>query len=190
MAKLITKYVCQSCGAVSLRLQGKCDQCGEWNTLVETIEEKKTGVKSTKKVRGVEVQKLNQVKGDEFSRSKTGISEFDRVLGGGIVPGSLVLIGGDPGIGKSTLILQIADRLGTVLYASGEESPHQVKLRADRMGVVSNDISLLSETNIEAIIDTAKNEKPNHLIVDSIQTMWSEELVGSTGGEGQVSLCT
>lgn len=209
MAKIKTKFVCQSCGASFPAWSGKCSQCGEWNSLVEEI------ITETKNKRSVEslgskAKRLNEVRGDNFKRFKTDISEFDRVLGGGIVPGSLILIGGDPGIGKSTLVLQIARQIGghssqvsgerilspkpydlrSVLYASGEESVNQIKLRAERLEINSENILLLGETNIESIIASGEIEKPSVLIIDSIQTMWSDDLTGSAGNVGQINLCT
>lgn len=210
--KIKTKFVCQSCGASYPAWNGKCSACGEWNTMVEEIVKLVHGSQSTVH-RDVEIKKLSEVDGDNFKRLKTNIGEFDRVLGGGIVPGSLVLIGGDPGIGKSTLVLQTAKQLvhrsqftdhgnrkdglstmnselKTILYSSGEESVNQIKLRAERLNIDSDNILLLGETNIETIISAAEKEKHTLLIVDSIQTMWSEDLAGAPGNVGQVSMCT
>lgn len=191
MVKAKTKYVCQKCGAAFPTWSGRCSTCNEWNSLVEEMVTSGRGAKSSTG-RSVDVQKLSDVSGDDFKRISVGISEFDRVLGGGIVPGSLILIGGDPGIGKSTLVLQIASQLDNlaILYCSGEESVNQIKMRADRLNSGSLHISVLGETNIENIIAAAENEKPKLLIVDSIQTMWSEDLAGAPGNVGQVNLCT
>ncbi len=194
MSKITTKFVCQACGQEFRRWQGKCDQCGEWNSLVETVVQ--TRAQSSKlRTQRITTQKLSEVSDLNFKRTQTGILEFDRVLGGGIVPGSLILIGGDPGIGKSTLGLQVAAQLVTkdkqtkVLYISGEESINQIKIRASRLKTDSSNLLVVSETNIEGIIDLATKEKPNFLIVDSIQTMYSEELMGMPGNVGQVSFC-
>lgn len=161
--------------------------------MVETISESKTGG-SRASNRDSKIERLSEIKGNDFSRAKTGMEEFDRVVGGGIVPGSLILIGGDPGIGKSTLVLQVADKLlkdrASVLYSSGEESAYQLKLRADRLGIESKSLLVFPETNIETIIGQVESEKPNFLIIDSIQTMWSEDLTGAPGSIGQVSLST
>lgn len=197
MSKVKTKFVCQSCGTSYPVWTGKCNACGEWSSLVEEIVSPRTRTQASDfKNRNIDVQKLSEVKGNNFKRISTEISEFDRVLGGGLVPGSLVLIGGDPGIGKSTLVLQLArqlthnDRRLTILYSSGEESINQIKLRSERLKISSDNIFLLGETNIETVIVAAEKKKPTVLIIDSIQTMWSEELTGAPGNVGQVTLCT
>lgn len=209
MTKIKTKFVCQNCGANFPAWSGKCGACGEWNTLVEEmISSTRAGSRQSAAGRNIEIQKLSEIRGDDFKRIGTNIGEFDRVLGGGIVPGSLILIGGDPGIGKSTLVLQISRQLAvgsrqgnnilqtadrrpqtTILYCSGEESVNQIKLRSERLDIDSENILLLGETNIETIIAAAEKEKPTLLIIDSIQTMWSEDLTGSPGNVGQVTLC-
>jgi DNA repair protein RadA/Sms len=179
--------------------------CGEWNTLVEEMAARApaAGSKSARRSAGaqslseggaiVAAPRLGDVHGSEDRRWRTGIAEFDFVLGGGIVPGSMVLIGGEPGIGKSTLLLQVAATLQTTghntLYVSGEESPLQVKLRADRLTVDANDVSLLSETNLETIVATAASRSPAVMIVDSIQTIYTSDLEGAPGNVGQVREC-
>ncbi len=190
MAKARTKYVCRSCGYETVKWLGRCPDCGSFNTFDEEI------IASPVKVRGAGIQsslkpqRLNEIKPVSEGRTTTGMGELDRVLGGGLVEGSLTLIGGDPGIGKSTLLLQICSELSrqgkSVLYVSGEESPHQIKLRADRLGVSSESIKILSETNITQIDSVIMNEKPDFLIIDSIQTMYTEEASSAPGSVTQV----
>lgn len=190
MAKAKSRFVCQKCGYETVKWLGKCPDCGSFNTLTEEV------VAAPSKVRGIGIQSsvkpqlLKDIKPVNEGRASTGMGELDRVLGGGLVEGSLTLIGGDPGIGKSTLLLQICSHLGNlgkkILYVSGEESPHQIKLRADRLNINSDNIKLLSETNI-AVIDTAIiNENPDFVIIDSIQTMYSEEAASAPGSVTQV----
>jgi len=191
MAKVKTQYICSSCGAVSERWQGKCSQCGEWNTLTETQISISKKASSGALVSADKPELLGRGR-DDISRLETGIGEFDRVVGEGIVPGSLILLGGDPGIGKSTLILQVAAKIADrdkVLYISGEESAKQVSLRANRLGVKSDSLFILSETNVDSIINQIRVEKPSFVIIDSIQTMYSEDVVSASGSIGQVSLC-
>jgi DNA repair protein RadA/Sms len=193
MSKVLTKYVCQSCGYVSPRWTGKCPNCNEWNTFVEEapvptrVVRKSGGIAS--KVAPVNLQEVNSVEDVRFS---TGIGEFDRVLGGGIVAGSVILLGGDPGIGKSTLMLQVGLRLKDriVLYVTGEESLRQVKLRADRLPGTTKSIMLLPETNLELISDVIEHGNPDMVIVDSIQTMFRSDLESAPGSVGQVRECT
>src|SRR5512146_2792099 len=205
MAKTKTAYRCTECGAEYSKWQGRCDTCGEWNTLVEEIVAPKIAVGggASRRIGGarslaeggsvVATPRLREVSGSEAKRWKTGLDEFDFVLGGGIVPGSMVLIGGEPGIGKSTLLLQVAGRLDAAghatLYASGEESPLQVKLRADRLGGAAGDVSLLAETNLETVLATSAAASPAVLIVDSIQTVFTADLEGAPGNVGQVREC-
>lgn len=202
MSKQSKVYICQSCGAQSPYWQGKCSQCGAWNSLVETIVSKKSKAASSNiAMEAPEV--LSSIKKSDFKHKPLGISEFDRVLGGGIVPGSVILIGGEPGIGKSTLLLQIANKFSSVspsvnqegtnnnnfvLYVSGEESANQIKMRADRLASTGK-INLLTETNTEAICGFIEQEKPALVIIDSIQTMYSDELESVPGGIAQVQLC-
>ncbi len=190
MAKAKTKFVCQNCGYETVKWLGKCPDCGLFNTLEEEI------VKTPSKVRGIGIQSsskpqlLRDIKPINETRATTGMTELDRVLGGGLVEGSLTLIGGDPGIGKSTLLLQICSELGRqgkkILYVSGEESPHQIKLRADRLNINSDNIKLLSETNIAVIDNIILNENPDFVIIDSIQTMYTEEAASAPGSVTQV----
>ena len=198
-AKVRTVFRCTECGADHARWAGRCDTCGEWNTLVEEISAKPSSSRrQTSDVRrragvSAETPRLRDVVGSDSPRWKTGLAEFDFALGGGIVPGSMVLIGGEPGIGKSTLLLQIAARLQQsgrrTLYASGEESPLQVRLRADRLEESAGDVELLAETNLETVIGTADAKRPDVLIVDSIQTLFTNDLEGAPGNVGQVREC-
>ena len=188
MAKANTIFVCSNCGNESSKWFGKCPACNEWNTCYEEklttkITNNKT-IKETKKP-----QLLNEVKNQDIIRSSTGFSELDRVLGGGLVKGSLVLLGGEPGIGKSTLILQICDKIkgeGKVLYVSGEESAEQIKMRADRLHIKNEDIMFLGETDIDVIENAILQIKPKLVIIDSIQTMYSEDITSSPGSVSQV----
>src|SRR3954469_4141940 len=206
MAKSKTVYRCTECGADYAKWQGRCDTCGEWNTLVEETVAPKAAVGaggSARRIGGARslgeggsiavTPRLRDVSGSEARRWQTGINEFDFVVGGGIVPGSMILIGGEPGIGKSTLLLQVAARLQATghltLYASGEESPLQVKLRADRLAEDAGDVALMSETNLETILATASAASPSALIVDSIQTVFTADLEGAPGNVGQVREC-
>ena len=184
-----TVYVCGECGYETPRWMGKCPQCGSWNTL---IEEEKVSVKRSSRSISSKASPLQTVSADAQHRKKTGIDELDRVLGGGLVDGMVVLLGGDPGIGKSTLLLQAADKLSssnTVLYVSGEESRSQIKIRADRLGIQSNPY-LYCETSIEDAIDQAKTLKADIMIVDSVQTMQSETAESATGSVTQVRSVT
>lgn len=191
MAKVKTQFICGNCGAFYDRWQGKCVQCGEWNTLTEMqlSSGKKSGTRTSNSLSKPEP--LGKAE-DNITRLATGIGEFDRVVGSGIVPGSLILLGGDPGIGKSTLILQVAAKVASgnkVLYVSGEESARQVSLRASRLELQSDKLFVLSETNVETIIDQIKAEKPSFVVIDSIQTIYSDDVMSTSGSVGQVSLC-
>ncbi len=184
--KLRTSYVCQQCGYESPSWYGKCPSCGEWNSLVETVKELRTQNSMTNKTLGTaKPQKLSEVRHIEKNRLKSGFEEFDRVMGGGVVPGSVTLLAGDPGIGKSTLLLHVIAKCGG-LYVSGEESAEQIKLRARRLGIDGGNISVLSETNAESIVG-AISEKL--VIVDSIQTLSSSDLDGMAGSVGQIRHC-
>ncbi|MFW5819877.1 MAG: DNA repair protein RadA [Bacteroidota bacterium] len=190
MAKKKTVYVCQNCGVESVKWAGKCPSCGEWNTFAEEIIStgKKDVYTSAEKPRP-RVEKLREVKRNQMERLITPDGEFNRVLGGGIVPGSLILIGGEPGIGKSTLALQIAMKLTAIktLYISGEESSSQIKLRAERIGGLKESETLIfTETNLENILNVTQHEKPELLIIDSIQTLHSENIESSPGSVSQV----
>ena len=189
MAKNKTVFVCSGCGYESPKWMGKCPACNEWNSFYE---EKVISNSSTKVGAKKEISKpieLNKIEGKQESRTSTGFNELDRVLGGGLVNGSLILLGGEPGIGKSTLILQICNKIkteGKVLYVSGEESGEQIKLRADRLGVKNDNLLFLSETNIENIEENILNINPKLVIIDSIQTMYSEEITSAAGSVSQV----
>ncbi|MBE5064424.1 DNA repair protein RadA [Lachnospiraceae bacterium DSM 108991] len=187
-------FFCQNCGHEESKWLGQCPVCRQWNTFVE---EKVTAAKTggqTKSLKEAEVVALSSVQTDREERVCTGIGELDRVLGGGIVPGSLVLVGGDPGIGKSTLLLQVCQRLTErkqkLLYISGEESLKQIKLRADRMETFTDDLLLLCETNIETIRSVIEKERPSLVVIDSIQTMYSEEVSSAPGSVSQVREAT
>lgn len=190
MAKAKTVFVCSSCGYESAKWLGKCPACNEWNTFYEEKVVANSGVlsNSSNKIKSVP-RKLKDVEGIDVSRTSTGIGELDRVLGGGLVKGSLVLVGGEPGIGKSTLILQLCDKVngdGKVLYISGEESAEQVKIRADRLNINSDDLMFLGETNIDNIQEAIISINPKLVIIDSIQTMYSEEITSAAGTVSQV----
>ncbi|MEO9871658.1 DNA repair protein RadA [Ekhidna sp.] len=192
MAKVKTVFYCQSCGTESAKWVGKCPSCGEWNTYVEEVVSK-----STSNVPEFSVEKsipinIKEAGGNAASkRMVTGISELDRVLGGGIVAGSLVLVGGEPGIGKSTIMLQMAVRLQKkTLYVSGEESAEQIKMRADRIGTTADQCFLFAETSLSEVIKQAESLAPDILVIDSIQTLHSERLEAAIGSISQVKECT
>lgn len=190
MAKIKTKYICTKCGYETSKWLGKCPDCGGFSTFEEEVEAPSSGRNHISTDRAVKPQGLSSIKPLEDERTSTGMPELDRVLGGGIVQGSLVLVGGDPGIGKSTLLLQICSKLGSsgkkVLYVSGEESPQQIKLRADRLGVTTDMLSILSETNFNIIEAVVAAEKPDLVIIDSVQTMYIEEIPSAPGSVTQV----
>ena len=184
-----TIFVCNECGYESVKWLGKCPACNSWNTFFEQKIEKVTenGIKKIKERN--EPKALNSYKGQEVSRISTGFGELDRVLGGGIVKGSLILLGGEPGIGKSTLILELCDKIkgdGKVLYVSGEESAEQIKLRADRLGINNDDILFLGETDIDIVKENIEELQPKLVIIDSIQTMYSDDLTAAAGSVSQV----
>ncbi|WP_024384169.1 DNA repair protein RadA [Streptococcus suis] len=190
MAKKKTTFVCQSCEYHSPKYLGRCPNCGSWSSFVEEVEVaevKNERVSLTgEKTRPM---KLNEVSSIQVARTKTNMEEFNRVLGGGVVPGSLVLIGGDPGIGKSTLLLQVSTQLstiGTVLYVSGEESAQQIKLRAERLGDIDSEFYLYAETNMQSIRTEIEKIKPDFLIIDSIQTIMSPDISSVQGSVSQV----
>lgn len=195
MATLKKQFICTNCGNITQKWQGKCNNCGEWNTLSEQLV-KGSGAKSTgfSSAAG-QVQQLSEVDGQTQSRFTSGMVEFDEVLGGGIVPGSLVLLGGDPGIGKSTLALQLAGNIAegkeanSVLYISGEESAQQIKLRSSRLSV-SADISIMTETDLDVVLATVTSVQPKIVIIDSIQTLNSQSVNGVVGGVSQLSFVT
>lgn len=190
MAKSRPAYVCESCGAQSPKWAGQCPDCGEWNTLTEALVSAPAG-KSPRSWLGAasEVQRLDQVGAEDTPRTATGLAEMDRVLGGGIVPGAVILIGGDPGIGKSTLLLQVLaqvqERLST-LYVTGEESLAQVRLRASRLGLPRLDLPVLAETSVERVLQVAQKERPGLLVLDSIQTLHSDALDSAPGSVSQL----
>ncbi|HHT7735201.1 DNA repair protein RadA [Streptococcus suis] len=190
IAKKKTTFVCQSCEYHSPKYLGRCPNCGSWSSFVEEVEVaevKNDRVSLTgEKTRPM---KLNEVSSIQVARTKTNMEEFNRVLGGGVVPGSLVLIGGDPGIGKSTLLLQVSTQLstiGTVLYVSGEESAQQIKLRAERLGDIDSEFYLYAETNMQSIRTEIEKIKPDFLIIDSIQTIMSPDISSVQGSVSQV----
>lgn len=195
MAKVKTRYVCQQCGSTQPKWMGRCPDCGEWNTMVETVVESAKGGYGARhglpaQVTPDQPQPLSAITAEIGDRVALPMAEFNRVLGGGLMPGSLVLIGGDPGIGKSTLLLQvsveIARQMGTVLYVSGEESATQIKLRADRLGLTSDTLLLVTETNMTAIQGHIERVRPSLVIIDSIQTMYMDELTSAPGSVSQV----
>lgn len=194
MAKTKILYSCKDCGSEAPKWAGQCSDCGAWNTLVEITSTTASSSRTTRyagfagAAAGVKVQRLDEVNHNDEGRFKTGSGEFDRVLGGGLVAGSVVLLGGDPGIGKSTLLLQILTQLGELnpLYITGEESLQQVSARAFRLGLKSDDLRLLIETRVEDILSIAQKEKPGVMVIDSIQTMYTDELQSAPGGVAQV----
>ena len=196
MAKATSVFVCQECGAKVPKWQGKCNNCGAWDSFVEEIAQggsmSTPALVSNKRARA-SATTLNQIVTDKESRYLTGLQELDRVLGGGLVKGSLVLLSGDPGIGKSTLVLQVCEHLGQslrVLYVSGEESLRQLKLRADRLGVTTENLSVLCETDVATVNEYIYQNKPDVVIIDSIQTMSIDEISSVPGSISQVRECT
>ncbi len=190
----MSKFICQQCGYESVGFLGKCPNCGEWNSLVEMIEEKdrrktksnrKSNTSSTKPI------SLTSIPSRKTSRLSTKISELDRVLGGGLVNGQVVLIAGEPGVGKSTLLLEVSEKIGKgVLYVCGEESAFQIKVRAERLGIKKSGINLLEDTNTDNVVDAISNtDSFSAVIVDSIQTMYTSDLSGLAGSVGQVREC-
>ncbi len=195
MAKAKTNYTCTECGGVSNKWAGQCPACSQWNTLVETVVETVTNRYSTPAqglVQGAPVMKLADIDAADVPRFGTGIEEFDRVLGGGLVAGGVVLIGGDPGIGKSTLLLQALanlSRVKKVLYVSGEESGAQVALRARRLAIEAPELQLQAEIQLEKILNTLAEQKPQVAVLDSIQTLYSDALTSAPGSVAQVREC-
>lgn len=191
MNKTKTVFVCSECGYESPKWLGKCPGCNSWNSFYEEkVVESQNGIKGSKQTKvKSSPQVLNDVIGKNESRVNTGIAELNRVLGGGLVNGSLVLLGGEPGIGKSTLILELCDKItgnGKVLYVSGEESAEQIKIRADRLNIKNNNIFFLGETDIDVIEQVILEMKPKLVIIDSIQTMYSDEITSAAGSVSQV----
>ncbi len=195
MAKAKTNYTCTECGGVSNKWAGQCPSCSKWNTMVETVVETVSNRYSAQPqglVQGAPVMKLADIEAADVPRFGTGIDEFDRVLGGGLVAGGVVLIGGDPGIGKSTLLLQALanlSRIKKVLYVSGEESGAQVALRARRLAVDASDLQLQAEIQLEKILNTLAEHKPQVAVIDSIQTLYSDALTSAPGSVAQVREC-
>ena len=189
MAKAKTIFVCSECGNESPKWLGKCPACNSWNTFYEQKIDKYTETNKAEKKINNTPKPLNTYVGQESDRTSTGYMELDRVLGGGLVRGSLILLGGEPGIGKSTLILQLCEKVqgeGKVLYVSGEESAEQIKLRADRLGVKNDDLLFLGETDIDIVKEAITEIKPKLVIIDSIQTMYSDEISAAAGSVSQV----
>jgi DNA repair protein RadA/Sms len=182
-----TIYVCGNCGEEYMKWQGRCETCGNWNTLKEFSVQSSSKQKSNNNDTS-EITKLSDVKTNNFKRLEVGIYEVDRVLGGGLVPGSIILLAGEPGIGKSTLVMQVAGKVKNTLYISGEESIEQIKMRADRLKTKAENIEIMSETNITNIINTISKQKtqPNLIIIDSIQTMFCEDYPSTAGSIVQV----
>ncbi len=195
MAKVKKSWFCKNCGSESPKWLGRCPDCGEWNTFVEEVVAKE----STRRYGAGEVSRaersqpvlLSPVREQNLERIDMGYPEVNRVLGGGLVPGSLVLLGGEPGIGKSTLSLQLAMRAGglDVLYVSGEESPEQIKIRADRLGDLSESCYILAETSCEQIVDRMRSMRPGMVVIDSIQTLYSDTVESSPGSISQIREC-
>lgn len=196
MAKNRTKFVCSNCGAETVRWMGRCPQCGSWNTLEETVEEVlPKQLRTTHEViSSKRPQKLSEVNLENHERMQLSMPEVDRPLGGGVVPGSVILWGGEPGIGKSTLILQVCHAMAkagrSVLYASGEESEAQIKMRAERLGAADDDLFVYSGGNLDAIVSEAEKEKPSMLVIDSIQTMYLSANESPMGSPAQIRDCT
>jgi len=193
MAKAKSVFSCTECGGQVLKWQGQCPHCQQWNTLVESIADNVSAAGNRfGLIPGGTLQRLSEIEAREENRVPTGISEFDRVLGGGLVPGSVVLIGGDPGIGKSTLLLQALAGVGAarkVLYVSGEESPQQIALRARRLGIDSRPVHVLPDIDLKKIQSAIQKEKPEVAVIDSIQTLYSDDLQSAPGSVGQVREC-
>ncbi|HYH43659.1 MAG TPA: DNA repair protein RadA [Burkholderiales bacterium] len=193
MAKAKTVYACTECGGQALKWQGQCPHCQAWNTLEETVSEAAPSANRFALITdGGKLQRLSEVDAKEAQRLSTGVAEFDRVLGGGLVPGGVVLIGGDPGIGKSTLLLQALGDMGRVrkvLYVSGEESPQQIALRSRRLEVDASQVHVLAEINLEKIQSVIQSEKPDVAVIDSIQTLYSGQLQSAPGSVAQVREC-
>lgn len=197
MPRSDTVYVCQSCGGVHAKWAGRCDSCGSWNSLQEESDQRAPMGSSAKAVAKSRRSKLELVdlgsETDDPARFETGLAELDRVAGGGLVPGSAVLVGGDPGIGKSTLLLQAVARLALAgakaVYVSGEEAADQVRRRARRLGLAQAPVALAAETSLEVILDGLKKETPDIAVIDSVQTLWSDQLAAAPGTVAQVRAC-
>ncbi len=190
MAKIKSKFVCQECDYETAKWLGKCPSCSEWNTFVEEFETKASDTKSQRGISKGKIEKIQNITSSKKERISTGSMEMDRVLGGGIIKSSLILVGGDPGIGKSTLLLQVAGYASKhklkVLYVSGEESGEQIKIRADRLGIGDGELYVLAETNIDIIQELVEKEEPDLLVLDSIQTIYSPDVASAPGSVTQV----
>ena len=196
MAKIQKSYTCQSCGAVTSKWGGKCESCNEWNTIVEETPQESApkGLGNSKKGRSLDLVSLKGESNQNIPRHISGIAEFDRVTGGGMVPGSAILIGGDPGIGKSTLLLQVVCKLAqsgkTCLYVSGEEAVDQVRLRARRLGLNESPVALASATSVRDIVASMESDPMDLIVIDSIQTMYVDTIESAPGTVTQVRTCT
>ena len=191
MSNKLSTFICQNCGSETSQYFGRCLNCNEWNTIVEERKNSKFKVKNIQKSKKSKL--FNEIESEKISRFSSGFSEFDRVLGGGIVPGSVVLLGGEPGIGKSTIILQAAGKISLqkkVLYITAEESLEQVKIRWERLKQKSNDLKIYADTNITQIIEEIKNVKPSIAIIDSIQAIQNDEMESAPGSVSQVRICS
>ena len=195
MAKVKTQYICQNCGYNSPRYLGRCPNCGQWNTLVEERVETVNAQSTTRHsstLTGIvaKPQRVKDIDAQKLPRVKTKLNELNRVLGGGIVPGSLILIGGDPGIGKSTLLLQVSGQLSdeghSVLYVSGEESGAQIKMRAERLAVAGDDFYIYPETSMDSIRATIDDLNPEYVVIDSVQTMQATDVNSAIGSVSQI----
>jgi DNA repair protein RadA/Sms len=193
MAKIKSVYVCQACGGLSAKWQGQCSNCEAWNSMEETVEDKPSSNRFQSLAKPAPKLKLSIIEAEDLPRISTGVDEFDRVLGGGLVTGGVALIGGDPGIGKSTLLLQalaaMSARGDSVLYISGEESGAQIALRAKRLGIQAPDLEVLAEIQLEKLLATIESARPTVVVVDSIQTVYSEALSSAPGSVAQVKEC-
>lgn len=193
MAKIKSVYVCQSCGGMSAKWQGQCSNCEAWNSMEESVEDKPSTSRFQSLAKAAPKQRLSIIEAEDLPRLSTGIDEFDRVLGGGLVTGGVALIGGDPGIGKSTLLLQalavMSARGDSVLYVSGEESGSQIALRAKRLDVQAPDLEVLAEIQLEKLLVTIESSRPTVVVIDSIQTIYSEALSSAPGSLAQVKEC-
>ena len=192
MAKAKTQYVCSQCGGISPKWQGQCPHCDAWNTLSENLSQPENARFAAWSTVSSSVENLGTVHAQEVPRTTSGIGELDRVLGGGVVAGAVILIGGDPGIGKSTLLLQALAQMGQdrkVLYVSGEESPQQIALRGSRLTIDPNGVNLLAEIRLEAILTTLHQQMPAVAVIDSIQTLYSEQITSAPGSVSQVREC-
>ena len=189
MSKNQTLFICSNCNAQFQKWVGRCLECGKWGTIEKSQDPMTNDQKPETEYPTIKTYSLNEIKGQETQRLQTGIGEMDRVLGGGLVPGSFILLGGEPGIGKSTIALQLANSIKNTIYISGEESIEQIKMRAERLGIKNDELMLANETHVEKIIATLKEKKPTLAIIDSAQTVYSAESDGEAGGLSQIRVC-